>query len=60
MIDCIKAEAERWAKKRPALAAEGMDTATIDRNMLRCLLWDGWTKEHAQQIIQKAKENPKC
>ena len=56
-MDEILAEAARLAKKRPALAAEGMDEATIDRNMLRCLLWDGWTKGQAQQIIQKSKEN---
>ena len=60
MINCIEAEAARWAEKRRALTAEGMEEATLDRNMLRCLLWDNWTKEQAQQIIQKSKEDAKC
>lgn len=52
----IKAEAARWAKKRPTLAAGGLDEATLDRNMLRCLLWDSWTKEQAQQIVELSKQ----
>lgn len=56
MIDSIEVVAARWADKRRALTAEGMEETTLDRNMLRCLLWDNWTKEQAQQIVQKSKE----
>ena len=59
-MDRMQYEAECVAKKRQRLLAEGMDETTIDRNMRRCLLWDGWTKEQAQQIINKSKENEQC
>lgn len=55
-MDHIQCEAIRIASKRRQLMATGMDEKTADRNMLRCLLWDGWTKEQAQQIIKKSKE----
>lgn len=49
-------EAARWAKKRPALIAEKMDEATVDKNILRCLLWDGWSKEQSMKIIELSKQ----
>lgn len=51
-----KTEAARWAKIRSALAARGLDEGTLDRNMMRCLFWDGWTKKQAQQIIELSKQ----
>lgn len=59
-MDSLQYEAARIASKRRQLMATGMDETTIDRNMLRCLLWDGWTKEQAQQIIKKSKEHEQC
>lgn len=59
-MDRQQCEAVRIASKRRQLMAAGMDETTADRNMLRLLLWDGWTKEQAQQIIKKAKEQGQC
>ena len=55
-MDCIQSEAARMAKTRQRLMAAGMDETTIDRNILRLLLFNEWTKEQAQQIINKSKE----
>ena len=59
-MDHIQCEAIRIASKRRMLIATGMDEKTVDRNMMRLLLWDGWTKEQAQQIINKSKEQEQC
>ena len=59
-MDRQQSEAARIASKRRQLMAAGMDETTADRNMMRLLLWDGWTKEQAQQIIKKAKEQGQC
>lgn len=59
-MDRLQCEAIRIASKRRMLMATGMDEKTVDRNMLRLLLWDGWTKEQAQQIINKSKEQGQC
>lgn len=55
-MDCIQSEAARIAKTRQRLMAAGMDETTIDRNIMRLLLFNEWTKEQAQQIINKSKE----
>ena len=59
-MEKLQYEAVRIAIKRRHLMSTGMDEKTVDRNMLRLLLWDGWTKEQAQQIINKAKEQVQC
>lgn len=55
MDDHAKAVADRWAKKRAAVIADGKNIADFDRDLLALLYWGGWSEEDAQAIVNRVK-----